>query len=259
MVDYLRIDNFVVDGVFYGFFGKKGGVSQGYYSSLNISGYLNDKKDAVEKNKQIICDVSGCSSFYVLKQIHSDKCIKLASNPEWGISDIPSGDALVTDVAGILIGVQTADCVPVLFYGRKSDNSPVVGVAHAGWKGALNGVLENTCNSMIEIGVLSETIIAAIGPAIQQVSYEVDDKFIFPFIEKNEDADKFFKQGRDKDKLYFDLPAYVGWRLYLTGLKKVIDCGIDTYLGEENYFSYRRMVHNNEDDCGRQASVIGIL
>ncbi|HOO82901.1 MAG TPA: laccase domain-containing protein, partial [Alphaproteobacteria bacterium] len=166
--------------------------------------------------------------------------------------------AMVTDVSGLALGVLTADCAPVLFYGKKSDGAPVVGAAHAGWGGALKGVLDNTLAMMLELGAVPESIRACIGPCIGQKSYEVRDDFADTFLEEDGRNEVFFTAGRCAGHLQFDLPGYCAAKLGRAGVKNVLIKDLDTYFNEEDFFSYRRATHRHEKDYGRQISVIMI-
>jgi YfiH family protein len=168
----------------------------------------------------------------------------------------PQADAQVTDVPGLAISILTADCAPVLFYGR-NDKGPVIGAAHAGWKGALGGVLDSTVYEMEEYGVKAKDIKAAIGPCISKRSYEVGQDFAAPFLNEDPENERFFMNG-GAGKLMFDLPGYCAARLYNCGLTNVAITGIDTYANERDYFSFRRATHRKEPDYGRQISVIVI-
>jgi len=165
---------------------------------------------------------------------------------------------MVTDIPGLALGILTADCAPVLFYGQKKNGAPVIGASHAGWGGALKGVLENTIAKMLERGALKNTIHAAIGPCIALESYEVSKDFKAPFFRQDPFNERFFAPAQDKEHLKFDLSGYVMQRLRLSGISKIGNTAIDTYAHDTNYFSYRRSTHKNEADYGRQISVIAI-
>ncbi|QKG70991.1 peptidoglycan editing factor PgeF [Erythrobacter mangrovi] len=163
----------------------------------------------------------------------------------------PTADAMVTDRPGLLLGIVTADCAPVLFHDPEAH---VVGAAHAGWRGAHGGVIENTLAAMVELGAQADRIRAAIGPTIAQASYEVDEGFRAQF---GPDDAIFFVAGR-ADHWQFDLPAYVVHRLQQAGVTKIDDLAQDTYAGATKFFSFRRSTHRGEDTGGRQLSVIGL-
>lgn len=186
-----------------------------------------------------------------LRQIHSATCV-VAEKP-WAADKRPEGDAIVTNVPGLCIGVITADCTPVLFACRQTR---IVGAAHAGWRGAIGGVLENTITQMKKLG--AGDIHAAIGPCIRQKSYEVSADFKTPFIAQDTQNEKFFVAGKDDAHLMFDLAGYVAQRLKLAGLKKIYDTGIDTLESEGLFYSYRRSTLRGEKNDGRQLSIIAI-
>lgn len=253
---YFEQAEFSADGVFHGFFSRRGGESEGIYESLNCGSGSNDDPQAVKGNREIVASMIGCDAQKLLSlhQIHSAECVVV----EKAWSERPQADAMVTDKAGFALGVLTADCGPVLFHGVKASGDPVVGAAHAGWGGALKGVLEATVARMKELGADSESIKACVGPCIGQASYEVGGDFAKPFIEEDETAERFFKSGKRAGHLMFDLPGYCAFRLARAGLKHVYIKDLDTYSHEQDFFSYRRTTHRNEKDYGRQISVIMI-
>lgn len=183
------------------------------------------------------------------KQVHSAEVV--AVDGPWAGSP-PEGDALVTDRPGLLVGVVTADCAPVLLADAEAG---VVGAAHAGWRGALGGVLENTLAAMEALGAERARIVAAIGPAIAQASYEVDaalrDRFPTAGL-------RFFAPGAPH-RWQFDLPGFAAWRLHEAGVGSVENLGEDTYAQPERFFSFRRATHRGEPTGGRQTSVIGLI
>jgi YfiH family protein len=237
----------------YGFFSRQGGVSQGIFSSLNCKPGSGDDPDAITENRRRVGKVLQCSELVTLDQIHSDICHRI-SKP---VPDGTQGDALVTSTPGLAIGVLTADCAPVLFSGQKADGTPVIGAAHAGWGGAVKGVLEATIAAMVLEGTAPETIGAAIGPCIAKPSYEVSPEFPAPFLAEDPQSSQFFFPLAS-GKYLFDLPAYVGFRLNRAGIHKVTIGGQDTYNGESDWFSFRRSTHRQETQYGRQISAISI-
>jgi YfiH family protein len=243
----------------YGFYGRTGGVSTGLYTSLNCGTGSQDNQNHVAQNRSIIAKNLGVAddNISTVWQCHSATCLSIKSDVSQG-EDRPRADALVTDVAGLAIGVLTADCGPVLFRGEKPSGAPVVGAAHAGWGGALGGVLEDTVSKMQTLGAGVETITACVGPCIMQASYEVMDDFMRPFVMKHEEAERFFMVGQKEGRLMFDLPGYIAFRLSACGVKTVRLMGVDTYRDEQNCFSYRRATHRGEGSYGRQMSCIVI-
>lgn len=242
--------------IHHGFFGRQGGVSDDIYKSLNCGIGSDDQKDAVIENKSRVAEHFSVKPDHLvtLNQIHSPDCL-IITGP---LPERPEADAMVTDRPDLLIGVLTADCGPILFAGDKPDGTPVVGAAHAGWGGALRGVLESTVGTMQEMGANPESIRAAVGPCIGPASYEVSSGFEKPFLERDPEDEHFFKEARKEGHLMFDLPGYIASRLAACEVRQVTITGHDTYALEDEFFSYRRKTHRNEADYGRQISVIGI-
>lgn len=259
-VHVLKDSVFVPPGkpVSHGFFGRQGGVSAGVYDSLNCGAGTADRAENIRENRARVALALGGNpaALVTVKQVHSADCIFV---PEpWAQDERPEADAMVTDVPGIVLGILTADCGPVLFYGEKEDGSPVIGAAHAGWGGALKGVLESTLRVMQDHGALPGRIHASIGPCIAQASYEVGMDFIGHFLNDNPESEHFFKEARHDGHFMFDLPGYIAFRLAQAGLRHVSITGVDTYAAEQEYFSYRRATHRDESDYGRQISALVI-
>lgn len=167
----------------------------------------------------------------------------------------PDADAIVTDRPGLLLGIVTADCAPILF---TDPEAGVIGAAHAGWKGALSGITDSTIAAMEKIGAHRHRIAAAIGPCIARASYEVDDVFRLRFADADPATERFFADGRRAGHFQFDLEAYVAHRLATAGIKRITVLGSDTYSQPDRYFSFRRATHTGEPDSGRQLSVIAV-
>ncbi len=246
------------DKAFHGFFGRNGGVSHDIYASLNCGRGSNDDPAYVSQNLERVADAVGTLPDHVMTmyQVHGKECHILQE--KWPLSDRPQCDGVVTDKAGFALGILTADCAPVLFYGEKPDGQPVIGAAHAGWKGAVGGILGSTLDQMQSLGAVREEIKACIGPCISARSYEVADAFATPFLEEDTQNERFFKDGRREGKKHFDLPGYCAAKLYKEGLTRVFVKDLDTYFNEEDFFSYRRTTHRGDKDYGRQISVIMI-
>jgi YfiH family protein len=185
-------------------------------------------------------------------QIHSADCVTLTE--PWTNEERPRADALVTDRPGVLLSILTADCAPVLL---ADPQAGVIGAAHAGWRGAIGGVTDATVAAMLKLGAKIERIAAAIGPTIARASYEVDDTFFGRFLADDRDNERFFADG-PAGKPHFDLEAYVAARLAGAGVGTIEALGLDTYAGEDRFFSYRRATHRGEADYGRQMSLIGL-
>lgn len=240
--------------VAYRFYGRQGGVSTGIYDSLNCAAGSDDAPENVRENCRLVVEDLGGTHLQKTYQTHSAICTYIDAPQD----KIPQGDALVTDKPNIVLGILTADCAPVLFTGVKDNGEALIGVVHAGWKGALGGVLQATVKCMCEHGATLETIQAIVGPTITKASYEVSKGFESPFLEEDKEAIKFFSEGRAEDKLFFDLPGFNTFQLQKAGVKNIILSDIDTLSDEENYFSNRRRVQRGEPDYGRQIATIMI-
>lgn len=237
-----------IEGIAHGFFGRKGGVSTGLYASLNIGQGSDDDAQCIRDNRARIRDSLGAEKLLSCFQVHSAK-VATVKEP-W--HSRPQADAMVTRVPGLALCILSADCVPILFADKKSR---VIGAAHAGWKGALAGVCEATLDAMEEIGAAREDVTAAIGPAIQQSSYEVGPEFRDTFVGEQEWTDRLFRAG-EGDRSYFDLVGYVETTLQRAGVPSIDNIGHDTCAMEDDYFSNRRRNHRAESDYGRNGSVI---
>lgn len=228
----------------HGFFTRNGGTSNGIYHSLNCGTYSNDHHENILKNRSLALHaLSKKSKLIEIHQTHSN-IVHIFDNQE----NIPDADAIVTDQKNIALSIVTADCAPVLF---ADEEAGVIGAAHAGWKGAFTGILENTITQMCELGATKENITAAIGPCISQASYEVGPEFF----EKIQD-DKYFLKSTNQGNFQFNLESYVYDKLLNTGLNNIDALNTDTYPINNGFFSYRRKTHLNEEDYGRQISII---
>lgn len=237
----------------HGFLGRRGGVSTGMVAGLNVGAGSKDDRAAIAENrKRAVAAVLPGADLATVHQVHSPEARYVAE--PWPQDERPHADALVTDRPGLLLGILTADCAPVLF---ADVSAGVVGAAHAGWRGALAGITDSTIAQMEEIGAKSGSIAAAIGPCIALPSYQVDDAFRDTFIEDDPANDRFFISSA-MDGLHFDLPAYIRHRLIAAGIDEVETIHLDTYSSSDRFFSYRRATHQGEDDYGRQISLIGI-
>ena len=243
----------VLEGLPHGFLTRGGGVSTGLFTSLNCRLGSDDALEGVRENRRRAVDaVLPGAGLATLHQIHSAKVV-VATGP---IPDgeRPEADALVTNRPGLLLGVLTADCTPVLLADKEAG---VVGAAHAGWKGALAGVTRATIDAMESLGADRARIVAAIGPVIARMSYEVDDGFVSRFAEADPANERFFTPGRAGHQ-QFDLEAYVAARLADAGITRVHLAGLDTYADPARFFSYRRATHRGEAHYGCQLSLIGV-
>jgi YfiH family protein len=237
----------------HGFFGRRGGVSVGAVAGLNCGLGSGDEPTAVEANRRLAADAlipgAPLASVY---QVHSPTAVVVT---EALVQDErPQADALVTDRPGLLLGVVTADCAPVLLADHEAR---VVAAAHAGWRGATAGITEQTIAAMIGLGANVERISAAIGPCLARASFEVDHDFADRLLADDADNERFFGQG-PSGKPHFDLEAYIVARLAAAGVRRIEAMGLDTYALEDRYYSYRRATHRIEPTYGRQLSLIGI-
>ncbi|WP_417451496.1 peptidoglycan editing factor PgeF [Kordiimonas sp.] len=234
------------------FFSRKGGVSDGIYLGLNCGPGSDDLPANVSENRRIAAKlISGDTETPVLScyQIHGRE-VAVATG-DWR-ENRPKADAMVTKTPGLILGILTADCCPVLFEDHKAG---VVGAAHAGWQGAIGGVLASTVAAMEALGARRNDITAAIGPTIAQASYEVGTDFRERFLKKNQEFDAFFVDGKDSGHFQFDLPGFVRAGLKAVKVGSIRDTNTDTYTSE-SHFSYRRTTHRREPDYGRQLSAI---
>jgi YfiH family protein len=241
-----------VPGLRHGFFSREGGVSGGIYASLNGGIGSQDDQDHVAENRRRMAAAMGVlpSHFLTAIQIHSSD-VAIAEAP-WDTASRPRVDAIVTRIRGLAIGVAAADCGPVLF---ADPTARVIGVAHAGWKGALSGVLESTIAAMEKLGAERDAMVAAIGPLIRQASYEVGNEFVERFIETDAENARFFIASSRSGHAMFDLGGFIRIRLEGAGIPMIDDLGIDTYA-DERFYSYRRSVHRSEPDYGRHVHAI---
>lgn len=240
-------------GVPHGFFGRRGGKSTGLVGGLNCGLGSDDDPGIVAENRRLAADaVMSGADLASVYQVHSpDAVIVRGAVPD---SERPRADALVTDRPGLLLGIVTADCAPVLLADVEAG---VVGAAHAGWRGALAGVTDQAVAAMISLGARIDRIRAAIGPCIARSSYEVDQPFLARLTGEDPDNERFFMEG-PRGSLQFDLEAFVAARLAAAGVQQVEAPGLDTYSLDDRYYSYRRSTHRGEPDYGRQISLIGL-
>jgi polyphenol oxidase len=241
-----------IPGLRHAFFTRDGGVSDGVYGSLNGGLGSGDDPADVRENRRRMAEQMGVSPEHLLNvhQVHSPDAV-VATGP-WQSPSRPKADAIVTRAEGLAIGVTTADCGPVLLV---DPNARVIGAAHAGWKGALTGILESTIEAMEKLGAERSDTVAAIGPLIRQPSYEVGSEFVVRFIEADADNAMFFLPAARDGHSMFDLAGFIRMRLENAGILMIDDLDIDTY-SDERFYSYRRSVHRNEPDYGRHVHAI---
>lgn len=243
-----------IPGLRHAFFTREGGVSGGRYASLNGGIGSHDDPANVVENRRRMAHQMGVTPEHFLSvfQVHSPDAV-VASGP-WEGASRPRADAIVTRTAGLSIGVTAADCGPILFV---DPTARVIGAAHAGWKGALTGVVESTVDAMEKLGAERSGIVAAIGPLIRQHSYEVGGEFVERFIEADAENALFFVPSTREGHAMFDLAGFIRMRLENAGVLMIDDLGIDTY-SDERFFSYRRSVHRQEPDYGRHLHAIAL-
>ena len=237
----------------HGFFTRQGGASKGIYKGLNCGLGSSDDAKLVLGNRRLIAQNMGASINNVVSvhQTHSSKAI--VCQKKFKIA--PKADALVTNTPGLLLSVLTADCQPIIFADQKNN---VIGIAHAGWRGALNGILPSTINKMEFLGAEREQISAVIGPCISKTAYEVGSEFFENFIGADEKNKSFFSFNSDTNKYHFDLPSFSLNILKDAKISSAEWTGHCTYSDPQNFFSYRRSCHKQEPDYGRLMSAIMI-
>lgn len=234
----------------HGFFTRRGGASSGVFEGLNCGTGSSDQTDIVHINRARVADAMGVAADHLLgvHQVHSATALHVTAP----LTNKPKADAMVTATPGLALGVLTADCQPVLF---ADPQAGVIGAAHAGWRGALDGVLHATVEAMETLGASRDNITAVIGPCISQSAYEVGPEFFEDFIAEDQSFDRFFAQGNG-DRMQFDLPGF--------GLSRLRDAGVGsaewtrhcTYSDAARFYSYRRSTHAKEADYGRLIAAI---
>ncbi len=235
------------------FLGRRGGVSTGILAGLNVGTGSRDDREAIAENRRRAIDaVMPGAELSTVYQVHSASAVTV-DNP-WADDARPKADAMATDRPGILLGILTADCAPVLLADLEAG---VVGAAHAGWRGAVTGVTDSAIEAMESLGARRERIVAAVGPCIAQPSYEVDDAFKCRLLDTDRANERFFAAAPGQ-RPHFDLPSYVRHRLLAAGIGEVETILLDTYADPDRFFSYRRSTHRQEPDYGRQFSLIGL-
>ena len=242
-----------INGVSHGFFTRQGGVSNGLYSSLNCGLGSQDEPASVRENRaRVACSLGAAPGHVVtLYQVHS--AVVLVVNSPLSRGAIPKADALVTRTPGLVVGALGADCSPVLLADAQAK---VVAAVHAGWRGALRGVIDATIAAMERVGAARRRIRAAIGPCINQAAYEVGPEFEAEFLRHDRASGRFFTRPEPGARPRFDHPGYVEQRLAGAGIETIERRCPCTYESESLFFSYRRSTHRNESDYGRQISAI---
>jgi len=254
--DFVQAGSLRLTGVAHCFFTRRGGVSQGVYASLNGGVGSRDAPGAVQENRGRMALALGVAADRLLVPylVHSPDAV--AVEAPWEPDKRPRCDALVTRRTALGLGVTGADCGIILF---ADPAARVIGAAHAGWKGALAGVIEATVTAMIRLGAKAQDISAALGPTIAQESYEVGAEFVARFVEADADNARFFKPHGDSGRPLFDLPGYIGMRAARAGVGRFEDLRLDTYTDEERFYSFRRATHRAEPDYGRLVAAIALV
>jgi polyphenol oxidase len=253
-MNHLRAANLSgVGGVAHGFFGREGGVSEGLYSSLNCGYGSSDDAERVRENRALVASRLGVREerLITVYQVHSPTVVTV--DAPWVRNEAPQADAMVTKFRGIALGVLAADCAPVLFADAQAR---VIGSAHAGWKGAIGGVIEATLRAMEALGAERGRIRAAVGPCIGPSSYEVGAEFVSRFVDAAPDNRSFFCPSTREGHAMFDLPGYVEATLRTAGVRDVEPSPACTYEQDDRFFSFRRTTHRREADYGRNLSAI---
>jgi polyphenol oxidase len=241
-----------VAGVRHGFFTRRGGVSKGIYAGLNVGAGSRDDPDAVAENRRLAALAFGDPPppLITVYQVHSARAVTVES--PWP-GEPPQADAVVTTRPGLMLGALAADCAPVLI---ADGHARVAAAVHAGWRGALGGVVEAAVEAMAGAGAQRERLVAAVGPCIGPASYEVGLEFLEAFVAADPKNVRFFRDGAAADKRLFDLPGFVLWRLAAAGVARAEWIGRDTCAETEDFFSNRRALHRGEADYGRLLSAI---
>jgi len=234
----------------HGFFTRRGGASSGVFQGLNCGPGSSDQAEIVAINRARVAQAMEVAADHLVTvhQVHSPDVVHVTGP----LADKPRADAMVTATPGVALAILTADCQPVLFADPKAH---VIGAAHAGWRGALDGVLEATVAAMVQLGADRDNITAVIGPTISQSAYEVGPEFLDDFLAQDIQNTRFFAQGKG-DRMMFDLPAYGLHRLREAGVGHAVWTRHCTYADPERFFSYRRTTHAGEADYGRLISAI---
>ncbi len=240
-------------GVSHAFFTRGGGTSGGLYGSNNCAFGSDDDRAAVARNREACMQALGANALVTVKQRHTSDVLIARTPFTW--DEAPEADALVTARRGLALGILTADCVPVLFADAEAG---IIGAAHAGWRGAFEGILANTVTAMEKLGSTRAGITAAVGPCIAQASYEVGPEFIARFTGRDPAFARYFTAPKTSGHVHFDLAAFAADRLRAAGVGTVVVEGSDTCADDGRFFSYRRSVLRKEPDYGRQLSAIAM-
>jgi polyphenol oxidase len=251
----IKASTLAFDGIRHGFFTREGGVSGGLYASLNGGVGSKDNIEHVAENRARMAAAIGVTPdrFVTAYQIHSPHVVVVET--PWTAETRPRADAIVTRMRALAIGISTADCGPVLLADPKAH---VIGAAHAGWRGALTGVVEATIEAMERLGATRGEIRAALGPMIRQQNYEVGNDLIERFRGEDPASSRFFAPAARDGHAMFDLPGYIDSRLTRAGIRYIEDVGHCTYADPDRFFSFRRTTHRGEADYGRHVNAIAL-
>lgn len=242
----------------HGFFGRTGGVSLGHYASLNCGMGQGDEVDNVTRNRALACRSIGVDAarLALSLQVHSADAL-LAVEPT-STQRPPQGDALVTNVPGLAVGVVTADCAPILLIDPHAGDHGVCAAVHAGWRGAVTGVIENAVAKMVELGADAGRVCAAVGPCLSQASFEVGPDLVDAVLDASPWAQERFADG-EGDRSLFDYCGYLSGRLARIGVGRVEVLGEDTLSQPHQFFSHRYSQQSGAKACGRNLSIIALL
>ena len=255
MAEFLRSKNLEnLSRIKHGFFTRKGGVSaDDTYASLNCGFGSNDSAANVTQNRARVARALGAQKSSLITPYQTHSADVIVATEAWTPDKAPKADAVVTTKKGLAIGILTADCGPVLLADEKAG---IVAAAHAGWRGAIGGVLEATIATMIRLGAKRSRISSALGPCLHQACYEVGPEFQAQFTETDPDYARFFSHIGNNERPHFDLPGFIMYRLEQAGLEEIANTATCTYENESLFFSFRRNTHQNSGDYGRQISAI---
>jgi YfiH family protein len=237
------------------FFTRQGGVSEGIYASLNGGLGSSDEPARVAENRRRMATELDIPSDALVSvhQVHSADAV-VVEGPWAG--ERPRADGMATVIPGLALAITTADCGPVLF---ADPHASIIGAAHAGWRGALTGVLEATIATMERLGARRDRIVAVLGPMIRQNAYEVGPELVARLVDLDPANERFFRPNDRAGHAQFDLPGFIGSRLEAAGIGEIADLGLCTYADEERFYSYRRTTHRGEPDYGRLISAITLI
>jgi len=251
----IQAEALIIPGVSHGFFTREGGYSRGLFASLNCGMGSGDDKEIVRRNRAIVAEKLSVAepNLITAYQVHSPEVIVVKKS--WAAGERPQADGMVTTTRGLAIGILTADCGPILFADTEAG---VIGAAHAGWKGALDGVTGRTLDAMEALGATRARTVAVLGPMISRSAYEVGPEFPARFLDDDPANERFFTPSRRAGHSMFDLAGYIEARLKREGASEVVNLGLCTFNDEARFFSYRRATHRAEKDYGRQVSAIAL-